>query len=139
MWTASRWVAVSVLSAAACWRKLCTLALWVAPCAAIASVASMIVFRSARWRARIPIALRTAASVGLARSRMSFRSLPRPEVPMPSSSVSTMKRCRVGRLKMLNRSRRLTGSAVWVTGTVGGWPREPDSAGLLALPGSQST
>jgi hypothetical protein len=50
-----------------------------------------------------------------------------------------MNRCRVGRLKMLNRSSRLTGSVVLVTGTVGGKPPWAVSAGLLALPGSQST
>ena len=41
---------------------------------------------------------------------------------------------------MLNRSSRLTGSVVFVTGTVGGSPsREARSGGLSALPGSQST
>ena len=36
---------------------------------------------------------------------------------------------------MLNRSSRLTGSVVLVTGTVGGWPPEAFSGRLLAVPG----
>ena len=84
------------------------------------------------------MAWRASASAGLARRRMSLKSSPRAAVPTPSSLTSTVKRWRVGRLKMLNRSSRLTGSVVLVTGIVGGCWLVPFSTGLFAVPGSQS-
>ncbi len=112
--------------------------MWLAPSAAIALVASTIVASCAFWRARIPMTRRASARVGLARRRMSLMSCPRPAVPIPSSLTRTVNRSRVGALKMLNRSSRLTGSVVCVTGTVGGCPPTDLSTGLSAVPGSQS-
>ena len=68
-----------------------------------------------------------------------MRSWPRAAVAMPSSLTSTVSRSCVGWLKMLNRSSRLTGSVVRLTGTVGATAPSDLNGGLLALPGSHST
>ncbi len=66
-------------------------------------------------------------------------SWPRAAVAIPSSLTSTVSRSWAGWLKMLNRSSRLTGSVVRLTGTVGALPLTDRSGGLVALPGSHST
>ncbi len=112
--------------------------MWVAACAAIVLVASTIVASWLRWRLRIPITWRASASAGFARRRMSLKFWPSPAVPIPSSLTITWNRSRVGRLKMLNRSRMLTGSVVFWTGTVGGRPCWLVRIGAGGLPGLQS-
>ena len=112
--------AVVLDSTAARSRNRCRSALPAAPVVTSLSLESISVWSCALCRVRIEIASRAVRRVGLARSSTWFRSWPRPAVAIPSSSMITDIRSRVGRLKVLNRSSRLTGSVVLATGTVGG-------------------
>ena len=106
--------------------------------AATVSVESISALMSSLSARTVRMALRVAASAGLARRMMAFTSAPRAANPAPSVFTASGRRRRTGTVQIWNRSEMFTGIRVRSMGSVG-TPSVSGSGLPAGVPGSHCT